>query len=375
VSGPGRGRDVRRIDQIVPTLASRDAIGQHTLALRELVRSMGIASDIYYANASVDVLGEGRHVDALDDADSEGRWLLYHLSIGSPAGEAFARRPEPKLVDYHNITPVELLRLWEPAVAEELRWGRSQMGALAPITRFAMADSAFNELELRRAGYEHTAVAPLLIDLDSFAGTPDPATMARLQAAGAGGGHDLLFVGKVAPHKAEHDLVKALVAYRRLYDPEARLHIVGGPIGDAYPRAVMRLAASFGVADAVELAGSVTHEELVAYYRCADAFVCLSDHEGFCVPLLEAMAHGLPIIAYGATAVPDTVGDAGLVLPDKRPATVAGAIDRVVGDEDLRLAMRAAAKARLDELSLDQSRRRVTDTLVAAVGLGPDGGG
>ena len=366
---PGHAPAVRRIDQVIPTLASRDAIGQHTTAARQVLREMGFVSDIFYANASADVLRDGRPLEELGDEDPTGRWLLYQLSIGSPAGEVFAKRPEPKLVDYHNITPAELLRAWEPSVAEELRLGRSQLVRLAPVTRFAMADSAFNEQELRSAGYGATAVAPLMIDLEALAGSPDPVVAARLLRARAEGGTGLLFVGKVAPHKAQHDLLKALAVYRRLYDPRARLRIVGGAIGDAYPEALARFASMLGVDDAVEMVGSVPHAELVAYYEGSDVFVCLSDHEGFCVPLLEAMMHRLPIVAFGAAAVPDTVGDAGLVLPDKQALRVAAAVDRVVRDESLRAAMADAAADQVAQLSLGPSRaafRGVIEQALAA---------
>jgi glycosyltransferase involved in cell wall biosynthesis len=361
---------VRRVDQVIPTLAGRDAIGQHTLHLRDLLRGEGLASDIYYANASADVVKQGRHIEQLGDADPGGRWLLYQLSIGSPAADAFARRPEPKLVNYHNITPTELLRRWEPEVGEELRLGRAQLAALAPITTYAMADSPYNEQELIRAGYAHTEVAPLLIDFAGLDGEADPATAERLATERAGGGHDLLFVGKVAPHKASHDLIKALALYRRLYDPRARLHLVGGPIGSAYPRALEEFAEGLGLTDAVDFAGSVSHEALIAYYRAADVFVCLSDHEGFCVPLVEAMVHRVPIVAYGTAAVPDTVGDAGIVLPGKQPARVAAAIDKVVRDVELRALLDAAAAERLASLSLDRSRAQVVEVVRRALASG-----
>ena len=137
-------------------------------------------------------------------------------------------------------------------------------------------------------------------------------------------------MGKVSPHKGQDDLIKALATYRQLYDPQARLHVVGGSISEEYSVALERFVEELGLADAVELAGVVTHEELIAYYAAADVFCCLSNHEGFCVPLLESMYHRLPIVAYANTAVPETVQGAGLVLPDKEPVRVAAAIDRVI---------------------------------------------
>ena len=354
---------VRRIDQVIPSLASRDAIGGHVVQLRDLLRNRGFESDIYYANASPDRLDHGFPISRLGDPSSTDRVLLYQLSIGSGVADIFRERPERKFVNYHNITPAHLLEAWMPAVGEEVRWGRAQLRDLASVTEFAVADSLYNERELQVAGYRSTCTVPLLLDLDGFAGSPDPAMAARLAADRAGGGADLLFVGKVSPHKGQHDLVKALAAYRRLYDPKARLRLVGGSIGDDYRIAVERFADELGLLDAVEITGSVTHEELIAYYAASDVFVCLSNHEGFCVPLLEAMYHRVPIVAHTTTAVPETVATAGLVLPDKQPARVAAAIHRVVSDEQLRATLARAAAERVASFALP----RVQDEFAAAL--------
>jgi glycosyltransferase involved in cell wall biosynthesis len=357
---------VVRIDQVIPSLASRDAIGGHVMQLRELLRARGYQSDIYYGNATPDRLDEGFPVSRLGDRSAHGRVLLYQLSIGSGVADIFRQRGERKFVNYHNITPADLLEAWVPAVGEEVRWGRAQLRDLAPVTEFAVADSMFNERELQAAGYRWTATVPLLIDLDGFAGSPDPALAARLADAKATGGTDLLFVGKVSPHKGQHDLVKALAAYRRLYDPRARLHLVGGAISDEYRTAVERFAAELDLADAVDIPGSVTHEELIAYYAGSDAFVCLSNHEGFCVPLLEAMYHRLPIVAYTNTAVPETVQGAGLILPNKEPVRVAAAIDRVVGDAELRSRLAGAAAERVESFALPRVRDEFASALETA---------
>ncbi len=356
----------RRIDQVIPSLASRDAIGGHVVQLRDLLRSRGFESDIFYGNATPDRLDYGFPVSRLGDRSSTDRVLLYQLSIGSGVADIFRDRGERKFVNYHNITPADLLEAWIPAVGEEVRWGRAQLRDLAPITEFAIADSMYNERELQAAGYRSTTTVPLLLDLDGFAGSPDPTLAARLAGQRAGGGSELLFVGKVSPHKGQHDLVKALAAYRRLYDPQARLRLVGGAISDQYRAAVERFADELGLIDAVEIAGSVTHEELIAYYAAADVFVCLSNHEGFCVPLLEAMYHRVPIVAYTNTAVPETVATAGLVLPDKQPARVAAAIHRVVTDQNLRAALARAASERVASFALPRVQEGFASALEIA---------
>jgi glycosyltransferase involved in cell wall biosynthesis len=354
---------VTRIDQVIPTLASRDAIGGHVMQLRDLLRSRGYRSDIYYGNASPDRLDDGFPITRIGEPSSTGRVLLYQMSIGSGVADIFRDRPERKFVNYHNITPADLIESWVPAVGEEVRWGRAQLRDLAQVTEFAIADSVFNEMELRDAGYPSTTTVPLLIDPEDFTGSPDPALAARLARQRSRGGTDLLFVGKVSPHKGQDDLVKALSAYRRLYDPDARLHIVGGAISEEYQLAVERFADELGLADAVEFAGSVSHEELIAYYEGCDVFLCLSNHEGFCVPLLESMYHRLPIVSYRFTAVPETVQQAGLILPDKEPARVAAAIHRVVDDARLRDQLAAGAEERVDWFAL----ARVKEGFVAAL--------
>jgi glycosyltransferase involved in cell wall biosynthesis len=358
-----------RVDQVIPSLASRDAIGVSTVNLTEALRQAGIDSDIFYGNCTPDVADLGYPVVELGRATKD-RWLLYQSSIGSPVFDILAARDEPKLVNYHNITPARLLEAWEPHVGYEVRLGRAQMQRLAEPSHLAVADSAYNQSELVEAGYKETAVVPLLIDMTSAGAPPDPARLARLGDARAAGGADFLFVGKVSPHKAPHDLVKMLAVYRRLYDPAARLHLVGSPLGDHYGPALDGFVARLGLTDAVFVTGSLSPAELEAYWAVADVFVCASDHEGFCVPLVEAMGHGVPVVAYGVTAVPETVGEAGLVLDDKEPLHFAAAVARVMTDPDLRGRLAAGAAQRVTAYSLDRSRRRFVDLVTRAVYAG-----
>ncbi len=360
-------RDPMRVDQVIPSLASRDAIGVHTLNLRDGLRAAGMDSDVYYGSFTPDVEHEGRPVTELGRSGRD-RWLLYQASIGSPVYDILATRPEPKLVNYHNITPASLLRDWEPNVAYEIALGRTQLARLAAQSRFAVADSAFNESELHALGYEGTAVVPLLIDMAAKSDEPDPALATSLrERKEREGGAELLYVGKISPHKAPHDLVKMLDVLRRLYDPAARLHLVGSPLGETYDPALRAFVAELGLDDAVIFAGSVTGAELEAYYRGADVFVSASDHEGFCVPLAEAMGHGLPIVAYGVTAVPETVAGAGLVLPDKAPVTFAAAVGRVLSDPELQSVLARAGRARAAEFDLAASTRRFVSLVETAV--------
>lgn len=350
------------VHQFLPRLAPRDAIGGHTLLVQEALRSAGIESEIFVGDVDPSLRDRARHyTEFTGSRNGQPTLLLYHASIGGALGDALLHRPEPLVVDYHNITPPEFFEAWQPEVSVLLAAGRRHLAALAGRSTFALADSGFNEGELREVGFSRTAVVPVLLDLDGLVGEVDEACLARL--VGRGSGSVWLFVGRLAPNKAQHDLVKALAVFRRVYDPGARLVLVGASSSAAYEVALRRFVSELGLEGAVELAGSVSAGELSAYFRAADVFVCASEHEGFCVPLLEAMAHGVPVVAFGAAAVPETLGGAGVVLDVKSPGVVAAAVARVSGDAGLRAALVAAGRERLGEFSLERSRSRLLEVL------------
>jgi glycosyltransferase involved in cell wall biosynthesis len=325
------------IHQVLATFARRDAIGNHAVAIRDVLHGMGIGSEIFAAELSPGAGSGARPIRELGTRlPGEGEaWLLYHASIGSTAADWVLQRPERKLVDYHNITPASLTAPWEPAVGVELEHGRRQLAALAAATEWGLADSSYNERELIDLGYRRTAVLPILFS--PVATHVDTAVADRLQQRQQReGGADWLFVSRIMPHKAQHDVIKAFAVYRRVYDPSARLTIIGGVGSARYADALAQFVDDLGLNDVIDLAGSVSGGALAAHYRTASVYVALSDHEGFGVPLLEAMAHDLPVVTYGGTAVPETVDGAALLLENKRPTTVAAAVHRLLADAALR---------------------------------------
>ncbi len=294
--------------------------------------------------------------------------LLYQTANGSAVADFVLARPETLAVNYHNITPVRFFADWEPGVVHGVAWGRAQLAAMGDRAALGIAVSRYNERELCGLGYRRTTVVPVLVDVDAFgddAGV-DPGADERP----AGAGTRWLFVGRVAPNKAHHDLVKAFAAYRRAYDPAAVLRIVGPPSSAAYSQALRAFVEALGLTDAVDFAGPVSDAALAAHYRTADVFVCVSDHEGFCVPLLEAMHHRLPVVAYASSAVPETLGGAGLLLETKLPTTVAAAVHRVVTDADLRSGLVAAGRRRLADFALPVTSGRMAEALGGLVAVG-----
>ncbi len=325
---------MRAIHQFLPTLYPGDAVGNHTLEAQRILRGLGLESEVYAQTVHHSMDGRAQLFQKYTGGPDTA--VIYQLAVGSVLADLLLSRPEPLVVDYHNITPGRFFDEWDPPIAHAVEWGRSQMLALARRSRLGLGDSDFNRAELEANGYRPTAVAPILLDLESFDAGNDEPTAARLARVKEKGGADWLFVGRITPNKCQHDVVKAFAAYRRHYDPEARLHIVGGIASDPYAAALRGFVRRLGLNSCVDLTGPVSDAALASHYRAADVYVCLSEHEGFCVPLLESMHHRVPIVALGVAAVPETLGDAGLCLPDKSAALVAQAVDRVLTDDTLR---------------------------------------
>jgi glycosyltransferase involved in cell wall biosynthesis len=207
-----------------------------------------------------------------------------------------------------------------------------------------------------------------LADYGRVTATPDPRVATELAARRAQGGADILFVGRIVPSKAQHELVKALWAYRRLYDPKARLHLLGGTSSYQYSKSVYDFAEDLGLSEAVRFSGEVSDGALAAHFEVADVFLSLSVHEGFGVPLVEAMTAGLPIVARNAGAVGETVGDAALLLEADDPAYVAAALNRVCTDEVLRRTLVANGRRRAADLQGDGVGQQFVDQIAAVVG-------
>ena len=352
---------MKAIHQFLPTLYPGDAVGNHTLEAQRLLHGLGLESEVYAQTVHHTVEGKAQLFQKYTGGPDTA--VIYQLAVGSVLADLLMARPEPLVVDYHNITPGRFFDEWDPPISHAVEWGRSQMAAMASRCRLGLGDSEFNRAELEANGYRPTAVAPILLDLDAFDADLDEAIATRLARLKDKGGADWLFVGRITPNKCQHDVVKAFAAYRRHYDPDARLHIVGGIASDPYAAALRGFVRRLGLNSCVELTGPVSAGGLAAHYRAADVYVCLSEHEGFCVPLLEAMHHGVPIVAFGVAAVPETLGDAGICLPDKTPTLVAQAVHRVLTDAALRSQLLAAGTGRLQLFTLEKTRARFLEAI------------
>ena len=361
----------RTVHQLLPVFADGDAIGGHVRRAADVLQRAGYRTEIFYEDAHPPVRKLGRPFTELDveAAKREGAWLLYHLSTGTTKGmgEFLLTSGIPFGVYFHNITPPEFFDRWEPGAAENLRRAKAEMRRIATGSRFAMANSSFSTVELERDGFEHPSVVPVLSDLSTDAVAPNERMLSRLRRETSEGGSRWLFVGRVAPNKCQHDVIAAFAVYRAAYDPKARLTLVGGRTSNLYYRTLELLAAELGVADAVELTDTISDAEREACYRAADVFVCLSEHEGFAVPVLEAMRVDVPVVALAAGAVPETAADGAVLLEGKDPVLVAAAVHQVMTDGGLRASLVEAGRRRVEEYSLERTSKRFLAALEEAL--------
>ena len=357
-----------RIDQYLPGFAPHDAIGNHTLQTRRVLRQAGFKSDIWAEHILPPMGSEGRPYLEDPRRPGEERVLLYQSSTSSAmAGwlRARAEGGEPLIGHYHNITPAKYFARWEPHIATAMQEARQELAMLAPHVSFSFADSGFNEAELVDCGYRQTLVCPLLVDLEEYHRPPDKATLERLRKRRDRSGAQWLFVGRVAPNKCQHDVVGAFAVYRRVFDPAARLTLVGGGTSVQYLRALERLVEELELGDSVEVLNGVGDAELLAHWAVADVFVCLSEHEGFCVPVLEAMELGVPVVAYAAAAVPETLGGTGVLVEDKDPLTVAIAVDEACRPGAVRDRLVKAGQERAATFSLSRTSNQLLSGIEA----------
>jgi glycosyltransferase involved in cell wall biosynthesis len=351
------------IHQFVPMLHRGDAVGRHTLHLRDRMVARGITSRIYVELVDPETATEAEVTSSYIEQSEPGDVLLYQFATASQLAGWLHSRPERLVVNFHNVTPPEYFAPWDNPLARLQLQARSELALLAPRAALAVAVSAHNEAELVQAGYRTTAVVPPAAMLPS-----DGAVRTATDGGhgGPGRGARWLAVGRLAPNKAIEHALMALLVTRAHHDPAATMEIVGQSVVPAYTGALRRFAADLGLRTAVVFRGQISDAELDASMARADVLVVTSEHEGFGVPVLEALARGLPVVANRAGALPEVVGNAGVLVDAADPYQLARAIADLLGDAPRQRELAAAGSVQLAALDLGTAADRLID-LVAAL--------
>ena len=328
--------------QCVAAAGLGDAITNFAFELQSILRAEGFQSEIFapldyvpseYRNTRIRPLSALTHfTNSISENDPENNLVIYHYSTGSPVTSVYANAKCQKWISYHNITPEKYFRPFLPDQADRLREGRESLKTLVSVTELALGDSEYNRRELMDLGFQKTDVLPLIISADYLRSKPNPSILTQYKD----GKTNILFVGRIAPNKRFEDLIKTFYYYHHILNKNSRLILAGSPNGcEPYFAYLKMLVIDAGLSESVVFTGRVLLSDLIAYYQSATAFLCLSQHEGFCLPLLEAMHFGIPVFALAESAIPETLGGAGVLIRENDFKKIAELLNEILKKQDL----------------------------------------
>jgi len=354
------------INQWVPAAHRGDAIGDSARRVRSILRQQGHRSEIFAMTIDEDLRGDV--LPFSDPAARTGDVTIFHFALPSPMTEGFASLPGRRVLQYHNITPAHFFAAYDPQLFRLAALGRRELATLAGRVDLALGVSEYNRRELESMGFDPTGVLPLFVNTDRLTSA---APVTALETFLQDGLVNILFVGRIAPNKKIEDHIRLAEQYKRYVDIYYRFIFVGRD--DAVPHYMSTVRALIMkyqmLPERFWFTGTVPDDELATFYRNAHAYVSLSEHEGFCAPLVEAMAMDVPVLAYGAAAVPETLGGAGVSFAPKDLEYAAELLGALVYDEPFRDGVLAGQRRRLADFGKD----RIEETLKAVLaGTGPD---
>lgn len=345
------------IHQLVHTLSYGDAISSEVLSLKRVFESLGFESKIFSLHTHPKLEGLTEQATNLPE-DFNGQ-LILHYSLGSPLNTIYSAATKAKRsIIYHNLTPSHWFEGINPRITADIRAGEAELPALLRLSDMIIADSTFNAEELKKLGFNAT-VLPLPIDPNRWQVEANEGI--KKIVSGTKGPH-LVHVGRLAPNKCIEDIIRAFYFFRHFIKKDSRLWLVGIDIDtELYSFSLRHMVDQLGLRDAVEFPGCLADSELRALYEEADLYICMSEHEGFCLPVIEAMHFGLPVIAYASSALPETISDGGILVEDKDPAMLAALFEAVLDDQTLKKQIIKAGQERVKALSYDNFSARTVE--------------
>lgn len=321
----------KAIHQFLPVFAKYDAIGKTVLEIRNFLIKNGYESEIF-VEKSIPQTSKTTTVYT-EYKPQDDHLLIYHHSIGSSLATFMEKIKIKKIMFYHNITPTHFFEPYDKAISSELFQGIEQTKLLAKSFKFAMASSGYNRYDLHRYGYQHVLDAQYFIDLERF----DSMKLDDKIAEQYKNTTNIIFVGRRVPNKKAEDLLKIFTYYKKL-NPNSKLFLLGGSWSvEKYVNKLQDLQSKLHLnKDDVIIIDTLSDDELQSYYKIADVFLCMSEHEGFCIPLVESMYFQKPIIAYNSTAIPDTLGGSGILVNHKKYDEIAQIINLIQTNDNLK---------------------------------------
>lgn len=355
-----------KIIQVIVTIQKGDAIGNFTLSLDKLFKINGFDSRICAEN-----VGKGiskKYIDdfSLLDKVKKDDLIIYQMCEGNQINKKIKKLLCKKIAIYHNVTPPEFFR----------RYGRSmisiQENAIKEIREMnqtfdkCIADSEFNKQDLIKMGYDENKieVIPIIVQYDDFKKKPDEEIIKQYKADDY---VNFLFVGRIVPNKKQEDIIRTFAYYKKHINDKARLILIGSPFSDDYYNDLITYIHVLELENSIVIPGHISFEKILAFYSVADVFLCMSEHEGFCVPLVEAMLFDIPIVAYDSTAIKYTLGRGGVLIQDKNPVIFADTINKILLNTSMKEEIITQQRIRLDELKQSSIENKIMKAIRIAI--------
>lgn len=335
------------IYQIVTTLSYGDAVGNHILALKSAIQEIGYKTEVLAERIDQRLGHEGRNINENFKTEKDDI-IIYHLATATDLNYRLCKFPCRKILIYHNITPPYYFSIYDKQVEKNCITGLNQVKMLADKIDYCLPVSEFNKQDLINMGFRCPIdVVPILIKFEDYNQAVDQTILKQYSDDLT----NIIFVGRIAPNKKQEDVILSFYYYKKYYNPNARLFLVGSYNGmEKYHDRLLDFCKRLNLSD-VYFTGHISFDKMLAYYQIANVFLCMSEHEGFCVPLVESMYFNIPIIAYNSSAIKETLGGCGILLHNKNYLETAGIINKVVSDPELASAIVAKEKKRLKDLN------------------------
>lgn len=341
-----------KIIQLLPTISFGDAVGNDTIALKKIIAERGYKTEIYAENIDPKLpKGTAVHFTEICTLTNDDI-LIFHESVGTNLNYWIQDQKCRKVMIYHNITPPEFFVRYSDTSEDLCSKGYDEVKKLRETFDMVLAASDYNKQNLIDMGYTCPIhVLPILIPFEDYKKTPSLKILSKYKDDGY---TNIIFVGRIAPNKCQQDVIAAFNDYQRNFNQKSRLFIVGNPSGlENYDFRLKEYVKKLGTQNVI-FTGHCPFDEILAYYHLSDLFLCQSEHEGFCVPLVEAMFFNKPIVAYDSSAIGWTLGGSGFLMKEKNPLETAAVMNRILTDNELKETMLANQRERLADFQYDK---------------------
>ncbi len=345
------------VEQFLPAFHYGDAIGNSAYGFHRFLLHKGIESRIIAMTCDQCLLEHAVLFDEYLKNPTPNSLKILHFAIPSELTDFFLHTNGKKAMIYHNITPPHFFTDFSDHLVRFTTQGRIHLARLADCFDTSIAVSHFNARELLALNFKNVQVSPLLINLEDYDCPHSTAYYKLLDDERK----NIIFVGRITPNKKIEDLIKVLFFYKKYLSPSIRLIVAGNT--HTLPRyffAVRDLASRFYLSsEDIFFTGHIPLAELLSVFRLGDVFLSMSEHEGFCLPLIESSYFQVPIVAYDAGAVAETLAGSGILFKEKQIPTVAGLVEKVLYDEPLREKMQAFQHQRIQKYREDSKPEKL----------------